>query len=342
MYTNLGQTPNAGNIFWMALDQFDPVNTAMVCAYNPNEVYRTRNLNTDAPDWTLMFGPVLGPNGSNIRFTMVCSSSVQEGLWMVAGYEPSAPADIFIYWTLTGGDSWNSTSFTSIDAESSYTFLEMSTHDANVAWAMWVDSNNARTYIAKTDDMWASQTLTFIPLTCFSAGYERPCCHHRDYQNDDDSEVLYGGCLFDAGPGMDYARVYKDGVCSTFYATDLGDLPHVLRVGCGAGTLNRWWALACDDNIETSFWISNDGINWSEQSSWTRSAVTESRDCRNVVGEWQSYVATRDGIGYPFVLSIDRGETWSILHLGDWAIFLADEGLGVPDVMCLCSSNLLP
>lgn len=333
-YSNLGQV-DANGIFWLALDEFDPVNTAMVCT--GNRVYKTTNLNAATPTWT----NVLTVAAPATEMNMVRSSPVQQDLWMVIGY---GATQIVVWWTTTGGAPWNTTNFTSGNADGAWqVFLELSAHDANRAWAMWVDVTNEFTYIGTTNDMWATApSQTVIPKTCFEDnGVPRPCCHHRTYDNADDSERIYGGV--DVKTGTDYARIYKSPDCATLYTdTDNAGWVWIHMVGCGAGTSNGWWAIASDDEV-TGFWVSDDGIIWTEQWQWDidpTGPMWWSRDCVNFGNNWQWYAMTRDGTSYPLRVSINRGESW-YPQFGNWPAFVSDEGLGSPDVMCVAVNQVI-
>lgn len=347
VYHNCGLIPApTPNIYWMALDEFDLENTAMVAT--PYRVYKTTNLSDDAPTWTQVY-PAAGdwPSG---EIWMIRSSPVQQDLWMALGMDNMS---IYVWVSVDGGDSWTQRVFTSGDADAANPFLELSVHDSQVAWATWIDNNTDRTQVAATDDRFATQTITLIPITCFDGDPSQggPRCHHRSFDNDDESARIYGGMYIDDDDVMDYARVYLvPGDCATLYDAPGGEADRVgvRQVGCGVGTRNRWWALAYGDNEDDDwvygFWVS-DGGAWTEQRSWNTSLngapFWGMKDGHNYRGDWRWYALTRDGTSYPVTITIDRGESWSP-QWGNWPAFISDEGLGDPDPVVICSARLVP
>jgi len=339
-FHNCGLVDSNG-IYWLALDEFDPENTAMVTsAYR---VYKTTNLGDDNPTWEQTY-PAGGGAWGLGEFSMVRSSPVQQNLWMFCGFTTT---HMYVFVSETAGASWTVSTWDGPgdDVDGSFPFLELSAHDSNVAWITYVDNNTDITYVAKTTDMWATApTYTAIPTSCFDGAITtRPCSHHRHYDNPDDSVDLFGGTDVDSAPHD--ARVYFGTSCFTFYNTGASYWHvNVVMVGCGVRTRNRWWAVAQNRNApEQGFWVSNDGITWIEQNDWDFEAGGGrwARDCKNIRVNWRWYLAGMDGLSYPLTLSVDRGVTWypqpggSGGELG-WAAFLTDEGIANPDVNVVC------
>jgi len=127
-FHNCGLVDSNG-IYWLALDEFDPENTAMVTsAYR---VYKTTNLGDDNPTWEQTY-PAGGGAWGLGEFSMVRSSPVQQNLWMFCGFTTT---HMYVFVSETAGASWTVSTWDGPgdDVDGSFPFLELSVHDSNVA-----------------------------------------------------------------------------------------------------------------------------------------------------------------------------------------------------------------
>jgi len=316
VYEDLGFVGN--HLTYICLDSWDPKNTAMVCGYDG--VYKTTNLNDDTPTWTQVIDATGGDIHNDYRAHSIASSICQQGLWMVSFNKGGgAPTKVHIFHTTTGGDSYAEWSSTEVDTYSNlspFSKVEASSHDANLAWVTYRGASHTQNKVAKTDDQWATETAYNLPWS----GGTIPCNpHHRYLNNEDDLIAMWAH--------SDHTRLATDDVGMT--GTDGTTGNNASWVGCSTWTANRWWLLAYRAADTERFYISNDGVNWTLQ-------YTFSGHTRFISGypyNEDSFYAAQDGTTAPLLISDDRGENWQE-QTGNWSSICTALGVS-PDIYAL-------
>jgi hypothetical protein len=310
VYEDLGFVGN--NLTYIALDSWDPKNTAMVCGYDG--VYKTTNLNDDTPAWTCVIDATGGDISNDYRAHSIASSICQQGLWMV-----SFNADkVYVFFTTTGGDSfgeWSSIAIETYNQFSPISRIEASSHNAQVAWVTYRAPSNYNK-VAKTTDQWTSRTLYNLPWVLQST----PCNPHHRYLDNEDDEIAMWAV-------SDHTRLATDDTGMT--GTDGTVGANAVWVQCSTWTANRWWLLAYRAANTDRFYVSDDGYTWTLQ-------YTFSNNVRFISG-WpyseDSLYAAQDGTTAPLLISDDRGESWQA-QTGNWADICTALGVS-PDIYAL-------
>jgi len=348
VYADLG---GPANICWIALDEFDPTNRAMVCG--PAGVWSTTTLADAAPVWNLEIATPAGWDG----FTMVRSSPVQDGVWMAVAWDDNV--NVGVWWTINDGENWNNRQdlrFQNAYRPCSWTaiYLEMSGQDVNTAWVTWCSPGGV-VRCDKTTDMWATYTGPFNRAAWLAHGATVPTIspiHHRHEGNADDLIAIWGGGY--VVPATRQTNVVSlsgdvDGAAGTLRTLCSGvgaqGVYQVREVGCNKYANNRWWAfIMCTDDYQFRTSWATGGDSWYLQYVWTRAMIPtqQLRHCCDYRDNENIFLATEDGDGAttgPMWASLDRGDEWQ-RQTGNWAALCTAEGWtggSEPDVWCVAA-----
>lgn len=329
-YVDLGVV-DAGGLYWIALDEFDKEDTAMVCG--PNGIWKTTNLSGAPPVWNQVLVTAAGTG-----VTMVLSSPVQQGLWMACGTIDPIWCVATVWWTTDGGAAWSSAVIGAADIGTSTCWLKMevSSHDADVAWLSLYRAVDSIAIVHKTTDMWTGSTrysTLFADCSMRGAYGSAPHSHHRSYKNSSDRIGVWGGIESTVGVARGEhftSDISSSGTCySLCTAAGVGE---ILWVGCYSHAINRWWALATCAGPVQKFYNSDDGTAWTEVHQFA-GTTQHSAGWPDRVNE---FVATNDGVVYPLAYSNDRGDTWTA-KAGNWGA-LGHNG----DIRCVAVGVLAP
>jgi len=311
VYADLGQIDGGAAVNWFALDSWHPATRAMVVG--DDGIYRTSNLDAASPTWERVVDLTVS---ANIWAHDIVSSICQENLWMatVIDYQP-APAnrDLYVYWTVDFGDTWNNVRLTR-RASYSQAYIEASSHNAQVAWVTYFHGTDTYGHVVKTTDQWGSYTdnqLTLIDT------YNVPNCYHRYFNNPSDDVGLYVNHDSSQICSADYAAC-TTGVIVTGLPTDIDNW-------CGGYTWGTggFWALTRVTGGQTRFHVSDDGSTWAIRQTWPWAGGPP-----YCVSGWPYdpdwvYAGMHSNNAAPLELSTDRGVTWAS-QTGNWAT-LTDE-----------------
>lgn len=295
VYEDLGVV-DSGGLLHIALDSWDPLNTAMVCGFNG--VWKTTNLNDTTPTWTQVFST---PD-ANDEPRHIVSSICQQGLWMFVRQRQPTTKGMWAYWTTDGGTTWSYTLLSANFPDHNGAKIEASSHNANRAWIASLSGGGSQLRIFKTTDQWATFTTTDFPIPTWGYGH----CHHPYISNPDDLTALY------VKTATSYLCTNDSGSCT------IGTLPAGGDANwCGSHTwgLHKYWVLT----HSYYFSVSDDGINWT-----SRGVPGGVGSVVNYISGWPydggRFYATKSGTVAPLLISSDGGITWQA-QTGNWASF---------------------
>jgi len=315
-YVDLGVV-DAGGLYWVALDEFDKENTAMVCG--PNGIWKTTNLSGAPPVWNQVL-----VTAASTGVTMVLSSSVRQDLWMACGTIDPIWGVSTVWWTEdAAATAWNSVVVGAADGGilGDWQKMEMSSHNGNVAWLSVYRALDGLAIVHKTTTMWAGSaryTLLFDDCIMQSDYGSAPHSHHRRYNNDNDRIGIWGGTEIQGDDSAQGAYVTNDvsGTPTCFTLCTENNVAEILWVGCYPYAAHRWWALVVCAGPVYKFYNSDDGTTWTEVHQFA-GTTQHAAGWPDRVNE---FVATNDGVVYPLVYSSDRGDTWTT-KAGNWGPF---------------------
>ena len=297
VYEDLGLV-DAGGLQWISLDSWDPKNKAMVCG--PNGIWRTDDLNATIPAWT----NVLDLSGTLYEPACIKSSICQNELWMCTEKRPAGDVDdnLYVRMTIDQGDNWTQHLISTNCMSTAFpAYIEMSAHDAQVAWLVWHDRVGAptRPWVTRTGNQWAGWAHT--SLVTYTTYWPRSSCH-RYFDNPADQEALYGLRLVIRKCTADV------GTCT------VRNTVSALGINIGCLQVYTWGEAAWNLNNNNDFEISDDGITWAAQSNLPGTTL--------YIWGWPydktRFYGTQNGAVAPLVISVDEGATWE-QKTGNWA-----------------------
>jgi hypothetical protein len=310
VYEDLGVV-DANGVNYIALDSWDPKNRAMIVTANGaggiggDYIYRTTNLDSDAPTWTR----VLDLSGSNDTVSMVASSICTQDLWMCCGDQNTAQKSIWVRVSTDGGDSWARYDLTSTGTSaSSDVRIELSSHDANKAWIAWLwDSGTPNSRCTYTSNQWVGRTEVLFAV---ATAHVNP--YHRYSDNSTDQNAVW---IYTQAPSNSVAHVCTADVATCTDNTISGAQIPLWQGGYTWGT-NRYWLLA-NDGTDDAFWVSNDAATWTKQYTFPTGENIQ------YVSGWpyvaERFYSTLDGTSAPIKISNNRGVSWQD-QTGNWAV----------------------
>jgi len=313
VYEDLGEV-DAGGLTYIALDSWDPNKRAMVVG--PNGVWRTANLNDDAPTFT----QVLDLTTPGYLGKMACSSIVQQGLWMVVCQ--TTGETIRVYWSVDDGETWDFNGWSAVAGNNDFAKIECSSHDAQVAWVTW-NSGGGVPIVTRTIDLWSSFSHNALGTT---SGNWPANPHHPFLDNAADNKGFYASANDTKWCSADYSTC-ADGVLD-------GGGKYQDRVVHWIGSYtwgtDRYWALTrgLDPGVIWRLHVSDDCVHWTRQYDF--SGTTRFISGWPYLGE--RFYACQDGTAAPILISDDRGQNWQA-QTGNWADICTALGIS-PEIFC--------